>query len=181
MKVCRTCKEDKQDSEFNVRTKSGFLQADCKACSGILIHSRYAAAKELVFLALGNQCCRCGFKDKRALQIDHIHGGGMAERKVRNTGGIQYLRYAAQHPELFQILCANCNWIKRAENKEGNKWNFWELPVSLQMVSLKTASSFAAKNITGFIPEDRLLQLAAGNVGIPIMSENLQGRAETLK
>jgi len=65
---------------------------------------------------LGDNCVRCGFADKRALQIDHIYGGGTIELKGSCTHK-QYLRIKAQ-PSLYQILCANCNWIKRVENNE---------------------------------------------------------------
>jgi len=76
-----------------------------------------------VFSILGEQCVKCGFSDKRALQIDHIHGNGKEER---NTNGAAFYKkvltslYAKQ--EKYQILCANCNWIKRYENKEWEKY-----------------------------------------------------------
>ena len=72
--------------------------------------------RDQVYDILGHECARCGFKDKRALQIDHVDGKGYKERwlgplgichKVIDSGGQDY-----------QILCANCNWIKRGENRE---------------------------------------------------------------
>lgn len=69
---------------------------------------------------LGGKCKRCGFSDKRALQIDHINGGGLKE--LRRIGGYKiYLRIINGDNSVrreYQILCANCNWIKRYENKE---------------------------------------------------------------
>lgn len=72
----------------------------------------------------GNKCNRCGFSDRRALQIDHINGGGTKEN--RSMHGTQRSRYfliqAEEDIETFlskyQLLCANCNWIKRYENNE---------------------------------------------------------------
>src|SRR5437870_8547480 len=32
-----------------------------------------------VLLRLGSSCVRCGFDDERALQVDHINGGGRQE------------------------------------------------------------------------------------------------------
>ena len=32
-----------------------------------------------------NKCLKCGFSDRRALQIDHINGGGIKERRIGNT------------------------------------------------------------------------------------------------
>jgi len=68
-------------------------------------------------IALGGVCIKCGFSDERALQIDHVNGGGNAERKVLVN------RQAFYHKILddstgYQLLCANCNWIKRCENNE---------------------------------------------------------------
>lgn len=73
--------------------------------------------RNAVLEVLGNKCKMCGFTDKRALQIDHVHGGGSAETRIFGTG-VDYYRQMFQHIEDYQILCANCNWIKRAENQE---------------------------------------------------------------
>jgi len=76
--------------------------------------------REQLFDLLGRKCVRCGFdKDIRALQFDHINGGGGKERQKYGGG---FCRYYAKRPILaitkLQILCANCNWIKRYEKKE---------------------------------------------------------------
>ena len=68
-----------------------------------------------------SKCVICGYEDVRALQFDHIDGGGNRHRK---NGSLRaYYKYYANRPELarqtFQVLCANCNWIKKSENKEG--------------------------------------------------------------
>lgn len=68
---------------------------------------------------LGNKCIHCGFEDWRALQIDHIEGGGRKECREIGSDGIQRKVIAMEHPETeYQCLCANCNWIKRYENNE---------------------------------------------------------------
>lgn len=74
-----------------------------------------------VLEALGGKCIKCGFIDKRALQIDHINGGGSKERKTREYKGSFHsnvLRSFLNKENKYQLLCANCNWIKRSENKE---------------------------------------------------------------
>lgn len=69
---------------------------------------------------LGNVCCRCGFEDARALQIDHINGGGVQE--LRSISYYKLYKWIIENcddaREKYQILCANCNWIKRHENDE---------------------------------------------------------------
>lgn len=75
---------------------------------------------------LGNKCERCGFEDYRALQIDHIHGGGTKESKSFNHGHSYYvyiLKKLKKGSKDYQCLCANCNWIKRVDRKEtGHSW-----------------------------------------------------------
>lgn len=76
--------------------------------------------REAVILLLGGKCIKCGFDDHRALQIDHINGGGQKELAL--LSGANYIntvmKSIANEEEKYQLLCANCNWIKRWENKE---------------------------------------------------------------
>ena len=84
---------------------------------------RYRKSKLKLFEILGSECVRCGFLDERALQFDHINGGGSKERK-EFKGKKEIYEYYAKNPKLakktLQVLCANCNWIKRFENEEHN-------------------------------------------------------------
>jgi hypothetical protein len=75
--------------------------------------------KRLAIIAfLGDSCVKCGFSDWRALQIDHVNGGGVKEYKeIKRCTSIFYKRIKS-HKEKYQLLCANCNWIKRYENNE---------------------------------------------------------------
>jgi len=78
--------------------------------------------KELIFKILGGKKCRrCGFSDIRALQLDHVKGNGAAERRKFGVNWEGFYRFVLKHPEWYQILCANCNWIKRFENGEDGK------------------------------------------------------------
>lgn len=83
------------------------------------LRSKRKKRKEILKI-LGNKCIRCGFSDKRALQIDHVNGGGCKELRSKNQ--LVYCRQVLKELEAgskkYQLLCANCNWIKRAENKE---------------------------------------------------------------
>jgi hypothetical protein len=64
------------------------------------------------------KCCKCGFSDIRALCVDHINGGG--RKHSQELGGHVYEWIVKNnYPEnMFQILCQNCNIIKKIENKE---------------------------------------------------------------
>lgn len=68
---------------------------------------------------LGDKCVRCGFSDPRALQIDHINGGGTKEKKELKTSFNKLVLLSLANNEgRYQLLCANCNWIKRVERQE---------------------------------------------------------------
>lgn len=71
----------------------------------------------LIFL--GGKCVRCGLNDMRVLQIDHINGGGTKENKRIHARGISMK--VMEEPEKYQVLCSNCNWIKRWERGENKQ------------------------------------------------------------
>ena len=75
--------------------------------------------RQAVLTLLGNRCNKCGFSDGRVLQIDHKNGEGSKE--VRSFGrNPSFYKHILDVKGLnYQLLCANCNWIKRYENKEG--------------------------------------------------------------
>lgn len=71
---------------------------------------------------LGNKCIMCGFADRRALQFDHINGNGHKDIKLITKFYIKSVLDSILNNEgKFQLLCANCNWIKRFENNENKK------------------------------------------------------------
>jgi hypothetical protein len=76
--------------------------------------------KTKVFTKLGNKCVRCGFSDPRALQIDHVHGGGMKELREISPSAY-HKKVLADTEGNYQLLCANCNWIKKSENGESTR------------------------------------------------------------
>jgi len=81
---------------------------------------RKQARKEMISLLGGK--CGCGFSDWRALQIDHINGGGNKDR-AKNGNSYTKLRNEVREDvknngNKYQLLCSNCNWIKRYENNE---------------------------------------------------------------
>jgi hypothetical protein len=85
---------------------------------------RYWVRKEIIFKEFENKCKHCGNSDIRVLQIDHINGGGRKEMMSFRFNGFlnhcykQLLENKISFLKKYQLLCANCNWIKRIENKE---------------------------------------------------------------
>jgi hypothetical protein len=88
-----------------------------------LVQKYHHQTRAKVLARLGNKCIQCGFDDPRALQIDHINGNAKDDPNSRpQRGGMYTFRLAKMSDEelrsTYQLLCANCNWIKRNENKE---------------------------------------------------------------
>jgi len=80
--------------------------------------------REQIFIKLGDKCALCGFADPRALHIDHIFNDGGEERKKLSQNSI-YRKVLTDTEGRYQILCANCNWIKKSERVK-LKWG--EIP-----------------------------------------------------
>jgi len=79
--------------------------------------------REKAIKMLGNKCIRCGFSDIRALCFDHIHGGGTKEARCKYIQARQIAHIIVTRPkeewqDKYQLLCANCNFIKKLENDE---------------------------------------------------------------
>ena len=72
---------------------------------------------------MGGKCVSCGFSDYRALQIDHINSDGKQERNLMNRRDYypNVLASFLAKEGRYQLLCCNCNWIKRSELKEYRK------------------------------------------------------------
>jgi hypothetical protein len=94
--------------------------------------TRYLKVKLVAVEALGGRCnCAlvacwhkgpCSIADHRILQFDHIKGGGNQEALLSINGGPKRSRYYRRVIESnrsgegkYQLLCANCNWMKRAQ------------------------------------------------------------------
>jgi hypothetical protein len=75
--------------------------------------------RNAILAILGKVCASCGIDDFRVLQVDHVKGNGATQRKTH--GGATYAKILAEIKSDsvdYQILCANCNTIKRYEEKE---------------------------------------------------------------
>ena len=87
---------------------------------GKAANRHYNRVRQEVLEVIGNGiivCVKCGFNDIRAIQIDHINGGGFKEFQ-NSVSSVSYYRNMLVHPEKYQLLCANCNWIKRYTDRE---------------------------------------------------------------
>lgn len=119
----------KNKDHDNVVNKENFEKKWMKDGGVLYRQSRRSLSqrrREEVIILMGGECAHCGYrKDVRALQIDHVKGGGSKDRKTFGHSASTLLRKCMQSIEKkdgkFQVLCANCNWIKRYENRELNR------------------------------------------------------------
>jgi hypothetical protein len=133
-KNCKNCQK------LLIRKQSKFCSDYCscrywyhnhKSRAAFFQRQAYQNIKSKIFNLLGNKCAnpyniRHGnfLEDKRCFQIDHIHGGGTRQIRLeaRKHGKYGYLRKILTDLENsskeYQLLCANCNQIKRIEEKE---------------------------------------------------------------
>ena len=82
------------------------------------IQSRSAKVREKLKLyqMYGNVCAICGFHDMRALSLDHKKNNGNEERGRLGARGVYRRAKSEYMPDEYQILCMNCQFIKRAEH-----------------------------------------------------------------
>lgn len=85
----------------------------------------------VIFKKYGSRCnnSSCGWinedgskgcTDIRCLQIDHVNGGG--NKEIKQLSFSVRLRKILDDTEgVYQLLCSNCNWIKRTTNNEIKK------------------------------------------------------------
>ena len=87
---------------------------------------RYRVRQEILDLLGGQKCKQCGFDDWRGLEIDHIHGDGKDDRgTLSGLLNVFAFRNKLLKPGFlatallrYQVLCCNCNQIKRFINRE---------------------------------------------------------------
>lgn len=118
-KWCPLCEEDLPLDEFYIATgKPSGLSSLC------IYHNKKAEKRSrdkrrIIFLAaMGGKCEQCGFDDPRALQTDHINGGGTAEQRIMGNATARFYAKVLANRSDYQLLCANCNTIKKIEMKE---------------------------------------------------------------
>lgn len=130
--LCRECRNARNRRRY--AKDGGYRKAlQSKAKTRYNPEARKAAyhdARRRAFQVLGGYVCsECGFDDPRALQIDHVNDDGY--RRRRNEGELGealYRRVIKAGGEGFQVLCANCNWVKKAESEGRTVEYYWDDP-----------------------------------------------------
>ena len=83
--------------------------------------NRYWRLRKEILECLGGQCQLCGFADNRALQIDHINGGGTQDRKLIRSITALRRDVQAYGRDKYQVLCANCHPFEQYERNQRHR------------------------------------------------------------
>jgi hypothetical protein len=116
-RLCKTCSRKRRDE--NYVEKERILQKKLHLKDKIEAFQHYCNGE----IKCMNPNCLVpnGARDIRVLSIDHISGGGNKHRKLNSIYHIYHWLIKNNYPEGFQVLCMNCQFIKRHENKELSK------------------------------------------------------------
>lgn len=118
-KRCPLCEDTLPiDRFYVVKGKRPRYSAYCREHDNARTRANAKVRRDKVLDVLGRECVRCGFDDGRALQIDHINGGGCAEFEEFGRNTLKYYAHILENIDDYQMLCANCNQIKKFENDE---------------------------------------------------------------
>lgn len=92
---------------------------------------KYQQKIELFDLLGGNFCAECGCDIFKALELNHINGGGGKERRENKTLSVSFskrLKYLKNNPQEiknFNVLCRVCNahhYLRDIKNIEGGTY-----------------------------------------------------------
>lgn len=141
-KVCTSCGVEKPLSEFHKDNRSPIgICFQCKSClceKSLKYYQEHKEERRKYTRDRGQQikqivlshysdgqpkCNQCGFEDIRALSVDHINGGGNKQRRDDGLLGANFYKWIKHqnYPEGLQVLCMNCQFIKRMEDGESRK------------------------------------------------------------
>lgn len=107
--LCRTCGKNP------IRSDETTL---CQQCTDRLKHNRKARRekhRQQVLQHYGNKCACCGETEEHFLTIDHINNDGAKhKRALKRTDPATMRKWIIDnnYPDIFQILCYNCNCAK---------------------------------------------------------------------
>lgn len=119
--ICKPCNVQKMrpyQKEYAKRNPTRY-----KKYRDVYYHSKASDLRMQILLHYSPdlKCQRCGFRDVRALSIDHINGGGNEHRR-QFTHHIAYLRdIVSRWPDDLRVLCMNCQFIHKHEMREARR------------------------------------------------------------
>lgn len=151
-KTCPSCKEVKLFSEFfSNKSRADGLSGHCRTCHNKGVLRLQCELRNQAIALLGGVCKHCGFSDLRALVFDHTLGGGNKARREEIKGPNAMAKDVLGHPEKYQLLCANCNHLKKLKNKEFGRRLGRVFPKTLSKAEKFCASCGETKLVSEFV------------------------------
>lgn len=127
-KKCSSCGKIKTIDNYSPH--KGYIdnyKKQCKECDSYKWSIRLKQHRKEALESIGQlKCLKCGIDDYRVLVIDHINGGGNMERKALNSV-VKFYKLVKKEPNRYQILCHNCNYLKRIDNNEHGNIKYLEV------------------------------------------------------
>ncbi len=107
--------------EEAIKSEYQTLCANCNWRKSLVTFPRnpsdYRTLRDKVLEKFNNKCSSCNLQDSLILQVDHVNGGGVKE--LQQKGAYAVLLLALKDTDNnYQLMCPNCNWIKRFVNDE---------------------------------------------------------------
>lgn len=183
-KWCARCKVAKPVDQYNANAaRRDGLSVYCATCTRARMKGDLAALRAAALAHLGGCCQSCGYTaDARALQIDHVAGGGVTARtrdKIRDRR--LYAAVIADTAGAFQCLCANCNILKRVANGEHRpKKTYVRNPAAERRPTRRYLSEDEIREVVRLVVEEGLTQREVGSrYGItqPTIGQHVRRRA----
>ena len=131
---------------FNNKARYDNLSTHCKKCHFKDTSARLKRMRKEAIDKYGGKCVKCGYdKDIRALQFDHVYSDGNIERKKNKSPNIILKAVLKDTEGRYQLLCANCNFIKIYESEE----RFQNIEMPKPITGELREAVLAAKNKPG--------------------------------
>lgn len=114
MKVCSTCKLEKQDNEFYSKGKEARTSSMCKSCFNAYCITRWKNRKILIVEQFGNCCHDCG--QSYHPNVYDFHHLDPATKEMTWTK-MRLMSESKMQAELAKcvMLCSNCHRIRHIE------------------------------------------------------------------
>jgi hypothetical protein len=153
-KTCPRCGETKPPSAYypHPKRRDG-LSSWCVDCGRETVAESYLKQRQQVIDHLGSHCVECGYcADDRALQIDHVNSDG-AEQRRTGAGRGRALLHAVLTDEAgrYQLLCANCNAVKRIAECESGARTYNRTPPVTLRVTKRCPHCATTKPVSEFV------------------------------
>lgn len=121
-KKCTDCQVSLTDANYTPTSNGHSLKYVCKPCRSNR-NAQYALQRRMKVLeAYGCKCNYCGYDKPLALEVDHIFNDGRQERKEKKIKDFYRFLIQNNYPkDRYQLLCANCNYIKQKGLKKAKR------------------------------------------------------------